>query len=355
MNKKTHWVIYGAYGYSGRLIAQEAVKRGHRPMLAGRDANKLQDLAEELGLTWRVFGLQNTESVAHALHDVALVINCAGPFAVTARTMLEACIKANAHYIDITGEIAVFEQAKSMHEEAVTAGVTLCPGAGFDVIPTDCVAKLLAEKMPDAIKLDLGFFGGRSLSPGTAKTALEGIKDGVVVREEHALRHYPLGYLQKTIDFGTGPRTATPIAWGDVSTAYTSTGIANIRVFVSASIRSLRALRIANALRPFLRLGFIQAYLKKRIGRKVTGPDEATRSQQRMHVWGEVTNSKGRKLTAHISTPNGYEITSWGPVLIAEKILSDSQQPGYVTPSILMGADWLVSLPGMGELRFSES
>lgn len=355
MDKKTHWVIYGAYGYSGKLIAEEAVRRGHRPLLAGRDATRLQDLAVELGLAWRVFGLDNSENVVDALHDVKLVINCAGPFSATAEPMLQACIQAKAHYIDITGEINVFEHAKSLSQKASEAGVTLCPGAGFDVIPTDCIASTLAERMPDATHLDLGFFGGRALSPGTAKTAIEGFKDGVIVRENHKLTPYPLGYLQKTIDFGTGSRSATPITWGDVSTAYTSTGIANIRVFVSVSARSLRALRLANALRPFLRFSVIQRLLKRRIGRKVHGPNAATRSLQRMHVWGEIHNARGEKITAHVDTPNGYEMTSWGPVFIAERLLSDEEHTGYVTPSQLMGADWLFSLPGVGTLRLSKS
>lgn len=354
-NSKTHWMIYGAYGYSGELIAREAVRRGHRPMLAGRDAQRVKALAEELGLTWRVFGLEDVQNTAHALHDTSLVIHCAGPFSATARPMLEACIQAKAHYLDITGEVDVFELAKSLDGRARTAGVTLCPGTGFDVIPTDCVARTLFQKMPDASELDLGFAGGKSLSPGTAKTTVEALKKGVVIRENGQLTFRPNGYLEKSIDFGGGPRNATPIPWGDVSTAYTSTGIPNIRVFVPASKKSIKSMRLGNALRPLLGLSPVQSFLKRRIAGKIQGPDAAQREKQRMQVWGQVRNAAGKCVTARVETPNGYEITTWGPVLIAEHILQNTPEPGYTTPSLLMGAEWLETLPGVGALTLEET
>lgn len=352
---KTHWMIYGAYGYSGRLIATEAVRRGHRPMLAGRDAQRVKALAEELGLAWRVFGLEDVQNTAHALHDTSLVIHCAGPFSSTARPMLEACIQAHAHYLDITGEIDVFELAKSLDGRARTAGVTLCPGTGFDVIPTDCLARKLADQLPDATELDLGFVGGKSLSPGTAKTTIEAMKRGVTIRVDGKLEQRNNGYLETTIDFGGGPRNATPISWGDVSTAYTSTGIPNIRVFLPASKKTIKSMRVANALRPLLRLGVVQGFLKRRLAGNVQGPDAAQREKQRMLVWGEVRNAKGKAVTGFVETPNGYEMTSWGPVLIAEHILQTQPEPGYTTPSLLMGADWLTTLPGVGKLSLKKS
>lgn len=354
-DSKTHWMIYGAYGYSGRLIATEAVRRGHRPVLAGRDGARVKELAEELGLTWRVFSLDDADNTAHALHDTSLVIHCAGPFSATAGPMLEACILAHTHYLDITGEVEVFEAAKALDGRARTAGITLCPGTGFDVIPTDCLARALAERMPDATALDLGFAGGKSLSPGTAKTTIEAMKQGVVIRVDGKLEHRRNGYTEKTIDFGGGPRSATPIPWGDVSTAFTSTGIPNIRVFVPASRKSIKSMRLANALRPFLRLGLVQRFLKRRLAGRIQGPDAEQRQKQRMQVWGEVRDNAGNSISARVETPNGYDITTWGPILIAEHILNTQPEPGYTTPSLLMGADWLTTLPGVGPLVFEQS
>ena len=130
----TTWMIYGANGYSGELIASEAVASGLRPVLAGRRADRILALANELGLAHRVFAAD-----APRLDGMGLVLNCAGPFSATARPMMEAAIAARAHYLDITGEIAVFELARSLDAPARAAGIVLCPGVGFDVIATDCV------------------------------------------------------------------------------------------------------------------------------------------------------------------------------------------------------------------------
>lgn len=348
-------MIYGANGYSGRLIAAEALRRGWQPLLAGRNQAAVQALAVELGLAWRVFGLDSVQRVADALHDVDLVIHCAGPFSQTAAPMLAGCIEAQTHYLDITGEIAVFEQAKALGAQAQAAGITLCSGAGFDVIPTDCLAALLHQKMPDAVALDLGFAGGAALSPGTAKTSVEGMRQGPAVRVEGQIRHVPAGSLTRQIDFGRGPKLAAAIPWGDVSTAYSSTGIPNIRVFVPISAKTLKAMRLSRFLQPLIRLGVVQRFLKQKAGRQVTGPDAQTRAKLRMTVWGEVRNAEGRVLEARIETPNGYDLTSYGPLLLAERILTGPSAAGYRTPSQLLGADMLPQLPGVGDLHLAES
>ncbi|MCA9269835.1 MAG: saccharopine dehydrogenase NADP-binding domain-containing protein, partial [Planctomycetales bacterium] len=95
------WMLYGAYGYTGRLIAREAAARGMRPTLAGRDADKLRPLADELQLPLQAFSLDDTASVAAKLEGFALVLNCAGPFSQTAGPMIEACLQSRTHYLDI--------------------------------------------------------------------------------------------------------------------------------------------------------------------------------------------------------------------------------------------------------------
>ena len=179
------------------------------------------------------------------------------------------------------------------------------------------------------------------------------MRDGVKVRRDGALQTRPNGFCVRQIDFGQGPRQATPIPWGDVSTAYTSTGIPNITVFVPASKRTLKAMRMGNWLRPLLRLGLVQDFLKGRIAKKVHGPDASKRAQQRMQVWGEVIDADGNTLSARVNTPNGYQMTSYGPVYLAEHILSHSELAGYYTPSMMMGGAWLESLPGVEAVSWS--
>ncbi|KAB2863717.1 MAG: NAD(P)H-binding protein, partial [Anaerolineae bacterium] len=133
------WILYGAYGYTGELVAEEALKRGHTPILAGRSAEKLIPLAERLGLEYRVFSLDDTPALKNALADVDLVFHAAGPFIYTASPMLDACIETGTHYVDITGEILVFRKTFKRDEAARQKNIALISGVGFDIIPTDCL------------------------------------------------------------------------------------------------------------------------------------------------------------------------------------------------------------------------
>ena len=164
------WMIYGANGYTGELIARNARGQGLKPILAGRREAKVAPLAEQEGLEYRVFSLDDPDTLADELADVDLVLHCAGPFSRTSRAMLEGCLKARTHYLDITGEVAVFEHVFAQAARVEQAGIIACPGVGFDVIPTDCVAARLKEALPDARELSLGFSTRSGLSPGTAKT-----------------------------------------------------------------------------------------------------------------------------------------------------------------------------------------
>ncbi len=173
MSDPANWILYGASGYTGELIARHAVARGERPILAGRNAESIGRLAAELGCEQRVFGLDDPAAVRAGLAGAATVLNFAGPFSRTAGPMIAACLAAQANYLDITGEIEVIELAAQRHEQAQAAGVTLLPAVGFDVVPTDCLAALLAERLPGAQRLELAFAFTGLMSRGTAKTMLE--------------------------------------------------------------------------------------------------------------------------------------------------------------------------------------
>lgn len=200
------WILYGATGYTGGLIAREAARRGLAPVLAGRNGAEVGALAGELDLQHRVFPLTTPD-----LDGVGLVLHCAGPFSATGAPMMDACLAAGAHYLDITGEIDVFEQAWARDTQAKAAGVVLCPGAGFDVIPTDCVAAALKAALPGAVRLALGFDTRSGLSPGTAKTSIEGLALGGRVRRGGRIVHVPQAWKVRRIDFGDGEKTAMTI------------------------------------------------------------------------------------------------------------------------------------------------
>lgn len=265
----SNWIIYGANGYTGELIAREAVRQGLKPTLAGRNKAKVEALAQELGLGYKAFGLDNVDAVSEQLKGFKLIMHCAGPFSATSKPMMEACIKAGAHYLDITGEISVFELAQSLNSQAENADVVLCPGVGFDVIPTDCVAAALKEALPDATHLALGFDSKTGLSPGTAKTSTEGMAEGGKIRKDGKITTVPLAHYVRTIDFGDGKKSAMSVPWGDVSTAFYTTGIPNIEVFVPAPPKMIFGAKMMNCFRPVLKLNAVQKFIKSRIEKRL--------------------------------------------------------------------------------------
>ncbi|WP_040513248.1 MULTISPECIES: saccharopine dehydrogenase NADP-binding domain-containing protein [unclassified Limnobacter] len=348
------WMIYGANGYTGEMIAREAAKRGMRPILAGRNEAAVTALANKLSLPSRVFSLNDEAAVLEGLNEVDLVLHCAGPFSETAEPMMMACLQTKTHYLDITGEISVFELAQSLSGKARKQKIVLCPGVGFDVIPTDCVASRLHELLPDATHLALGFDSRSGLSAGTAKTTVEAMKLGGRVREDGEIKAVGLGYSTREINFGNGTKFAVTIPWGDVSTAFHSTGIRNIEVYIPSSPKSVRMMRAANLARPILGMSLIQGILKKQAA-KVEGPNEEQRAKMPAYVWGEATNAEGKKVVARVKTANGYSLTVMGSLAVASFILMEKNVAGGAyTPSKLMGSDLVERLDGCGKIQIFE-
>jgi short subunit dehydrogenase-like uncharacterized protein len=265
--------------------------------------------------------------------------------------MLEACLNAGVHYLDITGEIDVFEHAHAQHERAVDSGIVICPGVGFDVIPTDCVAATLAEALPEATHLSLGFDSRMRMSPGTQKTSLESLVGGGKVRRDGKIVRVPMGSHPRRIDFGAGEKPASTIPWGDVATAYYTTGIPNIEVYIPSPPKRARTLRLANLLRPILRGSILQQMMKRQV--PATGPDEQARANTPVYVWGEVRNAAGKVRTARVKTANGYDLTVTGSLEFIGYLSSQRPAGGYYTPSQLLGPDLVSKLPGCGPIVLS--
>jgi len=265
--------------------------------------------------------------------------------------MMAACLATHAHYLDITGEISVFEHARTLEAAARTAGIAVCSGVGFDVIPTDCVAAALKAALPDATHLALGFDSRSGLSPGTAKTSVESLAQGGKVRKDGRIISVPLAYKTRRIDFGDGEKLAMTIPWGDVSTAYATTGIPNIEVYIPGSPAMVAWLRRANRLKWLIGTGLAQRFMKRRIEKTVKGPSAAKRDAHPTFVWGEVTNSRGDQRTARIKTANGYSLTVTGALAVAEHLLANNVPGGVYTPAKLVGPDLVTRLPGSGPIQ----
>ncbi|GGE31125.1 hypothetical protein GCM10007421_01050 [Halopseudomonas oceani] len=345
------WMIYGANGYTGKLLARAAAERGLQPVLAGRNRSAVAALAAELSLPHRCFDLSQPEQVRENLQGMQVVLHCAGPFSATSQPLIDACLTTGCHYLDITGEIDVFVAAQSRQAEAEQAGIVICPGVGFDVIPTDCIAARLKLALHDADRLALGFDTVSSLSPGTARTSVEGLKYGGRIRKDDRIQTVPLAYQSREIDFGNGTKHAVTIPWGDIATAWFTTGIDDIEVFLPMAPSAAARLRRLDRFRPLLGLAPVQALLKYLVARRIHGPDLHQREAARCYVWGEAQNRAGKKIVARIETANAYDVTVEGALYAVGFLLENEPAPGYYTPSRLLGPDCIEQLPGSGAMH----
>ena len=341
-------VIYGSTGYTGRLIVAEALARGLRPTLAGRDAAAVRVQAESHGLPWRAARIDDAAALRAALAGATVVLHCAGPFVHTWRGMSDACLAAHAHYLDITGEIGVFEGLAGRDAEARAAGVMLLPGAGFDVVPSDCLAAHLARRLPSAVQLSLAFRAMGGASRGTLATMVENLGAPGAVRRDGRIVPVPPAWRTRRIDFGDGtPRDATTIPWGDVSTAFHSTGIPNIAVYMTMRPALRRALVASRWLAPLLRRGAVRRMAAARVRAGAAGPTEEQRHRGASQLWGEVVAANGERAEARLRGASGYVLTAHTAVHLAMKVLAGDARPGFQTPSRAYGADLILEVPGV--------
>ena len=353
----SNWMIYGATGYTGIRIAREAAKRGQTPIIAGRSREKVERLAADLKCPARVFALESVSQIAGELAGLSAVVNCAGPFSATAVPMMDACIQARVSYLDITGEIDVIEAAAARDTKASDARIPLMPAVGFDVVPSDCLAAVLADEVHGAKELQLAFTASGGFSPGTAKTMVEGLPHGGKARVDGKIIRVPAAWKTREIPFWSGRRMAVTIPWGDVASAYYTTGIENIEVYTTMPASQLRFMRWFRWAFPLAGLGFVQSYLKRRVDRSVQGPNEEVYNKSRCSLWGRVTDARGRKAEATLETPGGYPLTVMTTLAAVEKVLADDVHEGaygFLTPARAFGKHFIKSFPGV-ELRLDRA
>lgn len=341
------FLIYGAYGYTGRLIAQQAVEQGHRPLLSGRNPEALQSVADSLDLPARPVDLSASGALRELLDEVTAVVHCAGPFIHTARPMVEACLDTGTDYLDITGELTVFEALAARASQAEAAGIVLLPGVGFDVVPTDCVAAALHEQLPAATTLELAFMSTGGWSSGTLNTAIEQLGTPGLVRREGRLVPVPPGWTTRTVNFGDHPRTVISIPWGDLVTAAHSTGIPNITTYTYLPALGRRLLRLSRYVQELLAWAPVQAGLKQLVDWLDPGPSAEARRTGRSVVWGSVRSPKGERRSVRLHGPEAYTLTARTAVAAVEKVMEGPVAPGYQTPSTAFGSSFILGIDGV--------
>lgn len=338
-------LIYGVTGYTGRLVVERAALLGMRPRLAGRDGVATRAIAQAHGLEACAFDLADRAALEGALEQVDVVLHLAGPFSATSKPMADACIATGTHYLDITGEIEVFEALAARDGEAKAAGVMLLPGCGFDVVPTDCLALHMKERMPEARALDLVVTGLGRTSRGTAKTAVESLAHGR--RARRGGRIVDLAEpVEKAFPFPGGSKAGISVSWGDVSTAFHSTGIPDITVFFEAVGPIRQMARMNPLLRRLLATRTGQAYLKRKIDKRPPGPTPEQRARSFSEILGVARDRAGRELRSLLRTPEGYTLTAMTTLEILRRLDDGAARPGFQTPSLLFGAGFISGFDG---------
>ncbi|MEO5681016.1 MAG: saccharopine dehydrogenase NADP-binding domain-containing protein [Chitinophagaceae bacterium] len=348
--QKNSFLLYGANGYSGRLIARFAYQYGLQPVLAGRNTASITALAQQLQLEYRILDLEDQGALVAALQEVPLVVHAAGPYDLTAKQMIAACMLAGTHYIDLNGDLEVFEMIQGYNQEALEKNIMLLPGAGFDVVPTDCLSLWLKNRLPNASKLEMAFvIIGSGLSRGTSITTLQKLglpgasrKNGVIVPE-------PIGVRGMWVDFKAyGEKSfMMSIPWGDVSTAYFTTGIPNIETYTGISKATWIFLKFQRSFNWLLRKKIVHRLITKIINSKSSGPGDDRRDKAVSLIRGKVTSPDGKSVAAVMRCPEAYSLTALTVLLIAQKILNGRFKPGYQTPASAYGGDLIMEIPGV--------
>jgi short subunit dehydrogenase-like uncharacterized protein len=340
-------LVYGSYGYTGSLVVDEAVDRGLGVLVAGRDRNAVENQAIRQNCDERVFSLDETRLVDLALEEVDVVLHCAGPFEETADPMVEGCLRTGTHYLDITGELSVFERLATRDDEAEEMEITVLPGVGFDVVPTDCLAAHLAGRLPDIDRLSLGFEVSVGISPGTAKTVVDGLGEGGAVRRNGRIESTPTGRQTRRIDFGNGQRSAMAIPWGDVATAYHTTGIGDISVYTAVPSWVPRVTRVGGLFGSLASADPVRSTLEWLVDARVDGPSAAEREQNRSYVWGEAETDGGDRAVSRLVCPGTYQLTRLTAVEIAERVVDGDAPEGFQTPAGAFGPDLILDIEGV--------
>lgn len=336
-------MVYGSYGYTGRLVVEECDRRGVDVVVAGRNPAEVEEQEKRWGFEGRVFSIDEAKE---GVEDADAVLNCAGPFSKTHGSLVEACLSEGADYLDITGEVDVFESLARLDDEARKADATLLPGVGFDVVPSDCLAVHLAESVEEPSYLALAYKTLPSVSPGTARTVVEALGKKGVVRRDGELRGVPPAWKTRHIDFGDGRGSveAVTMPLGDVSTAYRSTGVENVEGYVDLP-RSARFLaRTSRYTAPLIRTKPAQSFLKRVADAAAEGPDEKERAEEHGYVWGEVRGG-GEKRVARLKTPEPYALTARTATEALERV--EDVDAGFQTPATAFGKEFVKEFEGM--------
>jgi len=350
-------LLYGATGYSGRLIAHEArrgIESGALPneevVLGGRDRFALARLGRECSLTHVVFGLDDRSRVEDVLSEFDVVLNAAGPFADTGIRLAKAAIAVQCHYVDINGEVGVYKALDDLARAAEDRGVRLVSGAGFTATMSDVMVRwavtLLRRVRPQGLALGVARIAVSDmthLSRGSLLTTLRSIREEVTIVRDGKYVHVPVGRLERTFDFGpnASDRIASAANLLDTCTAFETTRDLQIDVgCIESYIEMPLPIRIgyqAGALSAvWFSLPLVQRLAEMQIAQLPAGPDSEERTQNRQSIVLRIESPYQEPwVDWRLDTPNAYDVTARTALAVAAKVTNDAvlKSNGWFTPS----------------------
>jgi len=340
-------LVYGATGFTGRLVVRGLLDAGIEPILSGRSGPPLEALGRELRLRTVTATLEDADAVEAALRGCRVLVNAAGPFAATAQRLVSACLRTGVHYLDISGEVDALDSVAGKHREALEAGIMLMPGIGFDVVPSDCLALHVCRRLPDAQKLTIAVSGLDLMSRGSARTMAAEVAKGIRVRRDGQITVLRAGVLERGFDFGDGGRVCTAVSWGDVATAYYTTGVPNIEVYFEATPAVRSTLAASRALGPVLGTSAWQTWLRTMVEMLPDGPSRSERGKRRAAIVAEALTADNRRVLSRLRLPEAYTFTALTSAAITARVLRGDSEPGFQTPARLYGPDLVLAFPGV--------
>jgi short subunit dehydrogenase-like uncharacterized protein len=340
-------VVYGATGFTGRLVVPALLAAGIEVVVAGRNADRLRRVAASAGVPFRVARLENPAELDAAFGDADVVLNVAGPFVETARPVIEACLRSRVHYLDVSGELISFLMAQRYDAQAKERGIMLMPGAGFVIVPSDCLAAHLTRRMRDATSLRLGLSHVDLVSRGTMRAMFSMVRRDVTIRRHGALTSVPAGHLEREIDYGGGPRMSVAISWADVATAYQTTGIPNTEAYAEVGSLVRDAYQLGAWSAELLRVPPWRWAVDLLADGWPEGPSAEQRLDGRRSITVEVENGGRWSCVSRLELPDGYTVTPPIAAGVVSRVLSGQVVRGFTTPGGLFGPDFILEIEGV--------
>jgi short subunit dehydrogenase-like uncharacterized protein len=320
-------MIYGATGYTGGLMCKRAKQTGLDFVLAGRTDSLVQSAAAKLDVPYRVFNVSGSELLNSSLDGISVLLNCAGPFARTAKPLIEACLRTGVHYLDTSAELGTYLLAEKYDSQAKAANVMLMPGCGGSVAIFGCLVARALENLDNVQQVHLALHVSGPMSRGSAITAMESSNAQSMQRLD--------GYLTAQdaagtalFDFGDGRGAVGcfPVTLPDIVTIHKSFGVSNIRTFANASGT---------------------AFPDGDLAALPDGPTTEERDANPYHAAIAVTLADGSVHRSVLRLVNGYTLIAKASVEAARRVAAGDCLSGFQTSATVFGAGFMESVLGV--------